>query len=156
MSYSFINMNKEYANEIAYNWKYDGEYSFYDMTSDEDDLKEFIDPDSWINSYFAVMDTEGELIGFFSYIFEDEIMWIGLGLKPSLTGVGIGNEFVASGIEFGLKKFAYSKTYIMLAVALFNQRAIKLYENMGFKFVEKYVQRTNNSDYEFIKMKKNI
>lgn len=121
MNYSFVNMNKEYANEIAYNWKYDGEYSFYDMTSDE-----------------------------------DEIMWIGLGLKPSLTGIGIGNEFVESGIEFGLKKFSYSKNYIMLAVASFNKRAIKLYENRGFRFIEKYSQSTNGRNYEFIKMKKMI
>ncbi len=72
MQYNFIPMNKDYANEIAYNWKYDGVYSFYDMT-------------------------------------EDEIMWIGLGLKPELTGRKIGTEFAAAGINFGIKKFNYNR-----------------------------------------------
>lgn len=46
MHYSFVPMNKEYAQEIAYNWKYDKSYSFYDMTADEEDLEEFIDEDN--------------------------------------------------------------------------------------------------------------
>jgi len=43
MQYRFISMNDEYADEIVDNWHYDGIYSFYDMTADEEDLKIFTD-----------------------------------------------------------------------------------------------------------------
>lgn len=156
MNYFFIPMNKEYAYEIAYSWKYNDLYSFYDMTADEEDLKEFLDEDSWTSQYFAVLNDENELIGFYSFAFENEIMWIGLGLKPELTGRNIGTEFVAAGLNFGVKKFNYNHNCIMLAVASFNKRAIKVYDKLGFKFVEKYMQKTNGGEFEFIKMKKVI
>lgn len=45
INYYCISMNLEYANDIAYNWKYCGIYSFYDMTVDVDDLMDcFIQP----------------------------------------------------------------------------------------------------------------
>jgi ribosomal-protein-alanine N-acetyltransferase len=149
-------MNKEYANEIAYDWKYRGAYSFYDMTADEDDLMEFLNEDNWKEHYFAVLNDKNELVAFCSYFFECEVMWIGFGLKPGLTGKGIGTEFAAAGIDFGVKKFEYKQNYIMLAVALFNKRAIKAYEKIGFQFVERYIQKTNGGEFEFIKMKKVI
>jgi len=49
-------MNDEYANEIIANWHYDGIYSFYDMTADEEDLKIFKDRGYWENTIFAVLD----------------------------------------------------------------------------------------------------
>jgi ribosomal-protein-alanine N-acetyltransferase len=156
MHYVFVPMNKEYAYEIAYNWKYDGLYSFYDMTADEDDLKEFLNENSWQGQYFAVLNDISELIGYYSFIFEGGIMWIGLGLKPQLTGIKIGTDFVISGINFGVKKFDYNQSCIMLAVAEFNKRAIKVYEKIGFKFEEKYIQKANGGEFEFIKMKKVI
>jgi len=156
MHYVFVPMNKEYAYEIAYNWKYDGAYSFYDMTADEDDLKDFLNEDSWQGQYFAVLNDRSELIGFYLFIFECGTMWIGFGLKPELTGRKIGAEFVIEGINFGVKRFGYKKNSVMLAVASFNKRAIKVYEKIGFKSEEKYIQKTNGGEFEFIKMKKVI
>ena len=147
-------MNKEYANEIAYNWKYNGIYSFYDMTADEDDLREFLNENSWTDHYFAVLDDKSELVGFYSFFFECGIMSIGFGLKPELTGRRSGSKFVIVGINFGVEKFNYKQNCIMLAVASFNKRAIKTYEKIGFQSVEKYMQKTNGGEFEFIKMKK--
>lgn len=154
MQYRFAPMNEKYAREIAYDWKYSGIYSFYDMTSDEEDLGSFLNKDNWLNEYYAVFNEKDELVGFYSFTLEDGIMWIGFGLKPELTGKGLGKEFVAAGIDFGVKNFNYNEKYIMLAVALFNKRGIKLYENIGFKQVEQYMHRANGGEYEFIKMKK--
>ncbi len=153
MQYNFIKMNQNYAEEIAYQWKYKGKYSFYDTTADKEDLAEFLDPKTWDRT-FAVLNKENDLIGFYSYTFQDEIMWIGFGLKPDLTGQGLGTEFVKSGIEYGIEHFDYQKEHIMLAVAEFNKRAIKLYKNLGFKTTEKYDQPTNGGVYKFYKMKK--
>lgn len=156
MEYNFVSMNKEYAHEIAYNWKYNDIYSFYDITADEDDLEEFLNEESWSDHYFVVLNEKSEIVGFYSFRFENEIMWIGFGLKPELTGRKLGADFVIAGINFGVKKFNYKKSYIMLAVALFNKRAIRMYENIGFQAVENYMQKTNGAEFEFIKMKKCI
>lgn len=156
MFYEFIPMNKEYAHTIAYEWKYDNIYSFYDMTADEEDLSEFLNEESWDGRLFSVLNDKNMLVGFFSIYFEDEVMWIGFGLKPELTGRNLGLEFVNTGIKFVIKKFNYKVNYIMLAVALFNKRAIRVYEKIGFQNVGKYMQRTNGAEFEFIKMKKYI
>src|SRR6056297_2674392 len=142
-------MKKEYANEIAYDWKYTGKYSFYDMTEDQEDLEVFLDPDNWENK-FAVLNKNDELIDFYSYYFKDEIMWIGFGLRPDLTGKGLGESFVKAGIEHGIEKFSYTKDHIMLAVAKFNERALRLYKKIGFKKTREYDQATNGGTYRFV------
>lgn len=154
MQYKFVSMNEKYAHEIAFEWKYSDIYSFYDMTADEEDLQEFLNKDNWNDEYFVVLNEENQLVGFYSFSFEDGIMWIGFGLKPELTGMGIGKEFVTAGINFGVENFDYRYNYIMLGVALFNKRAIKLYENIGFIILDQYIQKTNGGEYDFIKMKK--
>lgn len=154
MNYKFVPMNKKYAYEIAYNWKYNGIFSFYDMTADEEDLKHFLNEENWDGNYFGVLNEECELIGFYSFDFEDDIMWLGFGLNPELTGRGLGYEFVISGINFAVENFNYRKNYVMLAVALFNKRAIRLYEKIGFEPIEKYIQKTNGGEFDFVKMKK--
>lgn len=156
MEYNFVSMNKEYAHDIVYNWKYNDIYSFYDITADEDDLEEFLNEESWKDHYFVALNEKSELVGFYSFSFKNEIMWIGFGLKPELTGRKLGADFVIDGINFGVKKFDYKKNYIMLAVASFNKRAIRMYENIGFQAVENYMQKTNGAEFEFIKMRKYI
>ena len=41
MEYTYTVMTQEEAEEIAYNWHYEGKYSFYDIEADEEDLAEF-------------------------------------------------------------------------------------------------------------------
>jgi ribosomal-protein-alanine N-acetyltransferase len=126
------------------------------MGADEDDLIDFLEEKNWDRHYFAVLNNKGELIGYYSFYFEDEVIWIGFGLKPELTGLRLGTTFVMAGINFIVDKFNYKMNYIMLSVALFNKRAIRSYEKIGFQLVKTYVQHTNGGEYEFIKMKKDI
>ncbi|PFA63052.1 GNAT family N-acetyltransferase [Bacillus sp. AFS015802] len=150
MTFTFEMMNQEQAEDIAYNWHYDGEYSFYDMEADEDDLAEFLDSGTRGDSVFAVL-KEDELIGFFSINkVGPDICDIGLGLRPDLTGKGMGLEFLNSGIDFVQSRFNPVK--ITLSVATFNQRAIKTYRRIGFKDIETFMQDTNGSTFEFLKM----
>lgn len=156
MEYQFLPMQREYADEIAFQWKYDGIYAFYDMTADKDDLREFLDEERWGEEHFAVFNERNELAGYCSYTFEEGIMWIGFGLKPSLTGKGLGAEFIKSGISYGVSRFGYTRDHVMLAVAAFNARAIKVYEKAGFLDVKRYMQNTNGGEYEFVRMKKTL
>ncbi|WP_416144827.1 GNAT family N-acetyltransferase [Planococcus koreensis] len=150
MNYTFQSMTQEQAEEIATKWHYKDEYSFYDMDADQEDLKEFLDAEKRNDSYFIVIKNQ-ELIGFFSFnqITEDTID-IGLGMKPNLTGAGQGLDFLRAGLEF--IESNYNPKKITLSVATFNQRAIKVYKKIGFKEVEVFVQATNGSRFEFLKM----
>jgi ribosomal-protein-alanine N-acetyltransferase len=150
--FRFEPMNESYARAIA-NWHYEGIYAFYDMDQDVEDLEELLAPSSWPDKYYAVVDGD-ELIGFFCFEKEDDVVEIGLGLKPDLTGKGLGQAFVEAGLEFARQK--YKPAEIRLIVALFNQRAIRLYEKMGFKPDGVFMNETNNAQYEFLRMKKKI
>lgn len=44
-------------------------------------------------------------------------MWIGFGLKPDLTGKGIGKEFVSTCVNFAIKFHNYKGDYVRLGVA---------------------------------------
>jgi [ribosomal protein S18]-alanine N-acetyltransferase len=150
MAYEFSVITQEQAENIALNWHYDGEYSFYDMVADEEDLAEFLNPEERGNSTFAVT-KENELVAFFSFSqVADRTFDIGLGMRPDLTGKGNGIEFLRAGINFIQSEFKPDK--ITLSVATFNLRAIKLYRKIGFKDVETFIQDTNRSTFEFQKM----
>ena len=100
MQYLFSPMREQFADEIIFHWHYDGIYSFYDMTADEEDLKIFTNREHWKDTIFTVLDENGELVGWSSFYPENEDLWISLGLKPELTGQGLGKEFVSGCVKF--------------------------------------------------------
>jgi len=152
MQYRFVSMNDECASEIVEEWHYDGIYSFYDMTADEEDLKIFTDRRYWRNNTFAVLDESGVLIGWSSFYVEDDALWLSLGLKPDLTGLGLGKEFVSECIEFARSYYKLDREPIRLDVALFNERAIKVYKKVGFRELGKVSKNTNGGVFEFLRM----
>ena len=149
MKHQFQSMNADYAHAIA-DWRYEGIYTFYDMEQDVQDLEELLDPRSWADRYYAVTDDQEDLIGFFCFEREREAVVIGLGLRPDLTGKGWGLAFFEAGLEFAQKK--YRPATFVLSVATFNQRAINVYRKAGFEDAEVFLQETNNSRYEFLRM----
>ncbi|HVF80010.1 MAG TPA: GNAT family protein, partial [Solirubrobacteraceae bacterium] len=130
-------------------WRYPGQYAFYDADADPDDLAALLDPAGWGTRYFAV-DAGGELVGHVAFKLEDGIAEIGLGLRPSLTGRGHGLAFVVAAMRFATQ--ALGATGFTLAVAAFNDRAIKVYERAGFEESERYVHATNGGVHDFVRM----
>lgn len=150
MNLSFQAMKQEQAEDIANNWQYDGEYAFYNMDADLEDLQEFLDPEQRKDAYYAVTEV-GEVIGFYNFTQTAEnTIDIGLGMKPDLTGNGNGFEFLEAGLGFA--ESVYDAKIITLSVAAFNVRAIKVYKQAGFKEVERFEQATNGAIFEFVKM----
>jgi ribosomal-protein-alanine N-acetyltransferase len=103
-------------------WHYPPPYDFYD----DDGI-----PPNNPDRFFGVHDEDGALVGF--YYFEDrgDAVVYGLGLRPDLTGHGLGLEFVETGIAFAEERFGRKRT--VLDVAEFNERAIRVYERAGFR-----------------------
>lgn len=145
-------MNQREAIEIADEWKYPQPYDFYDMTVDREDYEEIIDPVSRGKHYYSVLKNHN-LIGFFG-VFPKESgeneNELGLGLKPDLTGKGLGKNFVTTILQYIKEEHSYVKVW--LSVADFNQRAIKLYEQVEFNYIGEKVQETNGGKYNFIEM----
>jgi ribosomal-protein-alanine N-acetyltransferase len=136
--------------EAVARWQYPEPFSFYDWPADEDDLDELLDPDLRGESYFAVEDDEGTLVGHFSFKPEGRTLVVGLGLRPDLTGQGLGGSFLSAGLDYGRERFG--PDHFSLAVATFNERAIKVYERAGFTRVRVYMHETNGREWEFLEM----
>lgn len=150
MLYTYTVMTQEEAEEIAYNRHYEGKYSFYDIAADEEDLDEFLHDESRGNHTFSVKEN-GTLIGFFTVCkMNNGTVDIGLGMRPDITGNGFGLQFVNAGLAFSEEK--YGCNYITLSVVKFNERAIKVYKRAGFEAVGTFIQKTNGSCFEFLKM----
>lgn len=96
-------------------------------------------------------DEKDELVGFLAYKrINEETVEIGLGLRPDLTGKGIGLAFVRAGVAFAQTRFSVKR--VSLRVATFNQRAIRVYERAGFVRGGIFMQWTNGGEYEFLHM----
>ncbi|HEV2743604.1 MAG TPA: GNAT family protein [Rubrobacter sp.] len=149
--YLFRQMDDADAREIS-GWRYEPPYDFYDATADPDDLAELLDPKRRRGVYFSVLDGENYLIGFFQFEKTDHTVGIGLGLRPSLTGKGLGAGFVMAGLAFAGERFSPER--FTLSVATFNGRAIGVYERAGFRRGEVYLHETIGGEHEFLRMER--
>jgi RimJ/RimL family protein N-acetyltransferase len=112
--YLFRLMNEEDTREIAA-WRYEAPYDFYDMTNDPEGLEKLLGPPERRRGYYAVL-SGGELVGFFCYGLGGQLpgfdypgdgcIDIGLGLRPDLTGKGLGLKFIRAGLQFGRRRFS--------------------------------------------------
>jgi [ribosomal protein S18]-alanine N-acetyltransferase len=145
--YSFRLMSDEEAREIS-RWSYEPPYDFYDATSDEDDLRELLEGRR--DAYFSVFDESGDLVGFFQFEREGMTVDVGLGMRPDLTGKGLGVEYVLAGLEFARERFSPER--FTLSVTTFNERAIRVYERAGFQRGHEYLHHTNGGEFLFLSM----
>ena len=151
--YRFRQMEDEEAVEIS-GWHYEPPYDFYDATSDPDDLEELLDPKRRKDAYFSVFDRGGVLVGFFQFEKEGKTVDVGLGMKPDLTGKGLGVGYLLAGLEFARRRFSPER--FTLSVATFNERAILVYERAGFRRDTLYRHNTNGGRYLFLSMVKKV
>lgn len=148
-------MTQDSALAIADTWNYEGIYSFYDAAADEEDYQELIDPAQRKSNYYEVLNNN-ELFGYLVIIPKDtNIVELGLGLRPDLTGRGLGQAFIKEALQFLMTSFPIV-THVELSVAAFNKRAFKVYQAVGFSEGEHFLQATNGGSYDFIKMSKKI
>ncbi len=152
MKYIFTPMNEMYANDIA-DWHYEGVYSFHDMAADAHDL---MDTKNGRDIIKAALNGDAELVGWAAFYTENDEFWLSLYLRPDLTGKGLGEEFVSACVNYAISQYKLTKHAIKLHVALFNQRAIKIYQRIGFIETNKLTKNTHIGQLDFIEMEKRI
>ncbi|WP_026693179.1 GNAT family N-acetyltransferase [Peribacillus kribbensis] len=141
-------MTPRMAREILH-WRYEEPYDFYNNELTDEAMEEMLD-----GSYYALLSDKKELAGFFCIgtnaqvpmgnqydVYPKGFIDMGLGMKPGLTGKG--NGFLFCSLILDHLKEMYKNIPIRLTVAEFNQRAIHLYEKLGFvKDNEFYTDRS--------------
>lgn len=80
------------------------------------------------------------------YTYSQDFIDVGLGMKPELTGQGNGTLFFTTVLNYINERFEEKPK--RLTVAKFNDRAIRLYEKLGFSREAEIVKGTT----EFIIM----
>ena len=110
-------------------WHYPPPYDFYDGD---------IDPPLNPERYFAALDAEGELVGFYYFEEKPPDLDYGLGLRPDLVGQGLGLGFFLAGLAYARER--YGPRRVFLHVAEFNERARLVYERAGFEVVSRHVR----------------
>ena len=139
-------MKIEHAGKRAFDelatWRYEPPYDFYDGDGDPP-----LNPER----YFVVRKDDGTIFGFYYFEPKGEVLDYGLGLRPDLTGRGLGLEFFRAGLEFGRER--YAPALIRLYVAAFNTRAIKVYERAGFRVTGRHIRAFARwGEVEFVQM----
>jgi ribosomal-protein-alanine N-acetyltransferase len=122
-------------------WRYEAPFDLYD-----EDGKPVKNPER----FFEARDESGALVGFYYFERSGPTVKFGLGLRPDLTGRGLGLEFVEAGIEFARERFRPRR--IVLEVFSFNERAVKVYERAGFEITGRRIQPYRNRKIETVDM----
>lgn len=156
MNFSIVNMNEESAKDIL-SWKYVKPYDFYNNEITDENMKEILN-----GTYYAVINDNKQIIGFFCIgenaqvpagerigAYSVDSIDIGLGMNPTLVGKGNGFTFCSFILSYIEEN--YNGIPIRLTVAKFNQRAIRLYEKLGFVKKDEF----SNNFAEFMTMVKN-
>ncbi len=142
---------KQHEAETISMWEYEAPYDFYNAPADKHDLAELLDPAQRAGQYFSVHAAE-ELIGFFQLRSDGDAVVVGLGLRPDLTGRGLGQSFLEAGLAFAREQFAPAR--FRLSVVAFNQRAVKVYERAGFVVTRTFMHETNGGVFSFVEMER--
>lgn len=140
-------LTREHAEDIS-TWRYAAPYEVYDMAGASPD--ELLDP---LIGYRAVMAGD-RLIGYRSFgrdgqvpgwEYDDSALDTGGGLRPELTGQGLGRAVISAGLAFGRVRF--SPVAFRVTVASFNSRALHVVQSLGFEHVGSFKASRDAADF---------
>lgn len=134
----------------ALSWRYEPPYDFYNHDPAKvDELIDngFLNPDY---HYYAVLDEQNTLIAFRCFgedaqvpggDYSTDALDMGGGLRPDLTGHGLGPQVMRTAMEFARPLFA--PRAFRVTVAAFNQRARRACEKIGYRSAQEFVATHN-------------
>lgn len=157
MHYSIERITQPDA-RIIVTWRYPEPYAIYDMAPGDEVV--LLDP---AFRYHAARDASGALVGYYCFgadaqvpagriagPYDADALDVGLGMRPDLTGKGLGRDFLEAGLAYARR--AYKPAALRLTVAAFNERARRLYEGAGFREIGRFESPCPEAGREFLVM----
>jgi ribosomal-protein-alanine N-acetyltransferase len=126
-----VPLTDEHAAAIS-GWQYEFPYEWYDTSNDPRRVELFAHP-AKRETLRAVVDDDGELVGFFNFVREGDEVRLGLGMRPDLTGHGFAQPFIHAGLDYASLEWRPKR--FRLWVARWNERALRAYRRAGFREV---------------------
>jgi ribosomal-protein-alanine N-acetyltransferase len=143
-------MGQNDASGVA-SWRYPAEYAFYDFVADPEDHADLLNPQHRHDAYFSAHLPACGLIGFVEITPSgDGAVEVGLGLRPECTGRGLGLPFVDRVCSWVTDRT--KPNLLVLWVATFNARAIRVYERAGFEHAGAELRDVYGTSTEFLRM----
>ncbi len=139
----FSPMDTEAARAI-FTWRYEAPYDVYNLDVDDEEqvVSCFVDP---ANAYHAIADNGGALVAYCCFGLEARVpggdyglsaLDVGLGVRPDLTGQGLGRAFADAVLRFAGKEIEC--TGFRVTVAEFNERALCVWKGLRFEIVQRF------------------
>jgi [ribosomal protein S18]-alanine N-acetyltransferase len=143
--------NETYARELA-SWHYEPPWDFYDLASDPEDRAAMHEP-ARNEHRRAVIGDDGRLEAFWYFDRHGDVTEVGIGLRPDLTGRGLGESFLRAQLDYASSR--WQPATFRLFVAAWNERAIRLYRRFGFGEVARETRHFELvGDHEFVRMER--
>ncbi len=134
-------------------WRYPGPYAVYDP--DPADLAGMLDP---ANVYLAITTPDDEPLGFCCFgpdarvpggdYADERPLDLGCGLRPDLTGRGLGIGFLRAILDVARQRFS-AEAY-RVTIAAFNRRAIRMCQVAGFQVSSQFSTGRSGSLSDFV------
>ena len=138
--------------KIISTWKYEPPYDVYNFPSYEymiEHNSSFLDVDSM--TYHSIINDDNELIAVCNLSEEEDQVFFGISVNPIYCWMGLSKTILPMLIKHADE--LYHKP-LYLQVRMWNERAIKAYRNVGFKFIAKGLLKTETGPALFYIMKR--
>ncbi len=127
-------------------WRYDPPYDVYNIAVTDEEYEGLIGFYTHpANHAYAADDEHGALAAFCSFGADGQVpgadysadaLDIGMGVRPDLTGQGLGPQFSRAVIDFA--NHTFSPTLLRVTIAAFNLRAQRVWTKLGFERRQKF------------------
>lgn len=139
--------------EALLSWQYAPPYSMYSLRPEDRHaaIKELLRPDL---HYVAVLDEHDDMIAFRCFgpdaqvlggTYVEEALDLGGGLRPDLTGKGLGQHVIAAAMNYAMRRF--TPRVFRTTVASFNQRAKRVCERLGYQTARSFVRPSDGMSF---------
>jgi ribosomal-protein-alanine N-acetyltransferase len=144
-------LTPEFARDIC-TWSYPAPYDRYDLTGS--DPEDFHDP---AHGYLALVDASDALVGYRCFgpegqvpggVYLGDALDTGGGLRPELTGRGLGRAAIRLGLEYGWR--VLDAPALRVTVWSRNVRALRVVRSLGFTTEATFNAQQDAEQYEIL------
>jgi RimJ/RimL family protein N-acetyltransferase len=154
MSLTLRPMDEAGVRELAA-WRYEPPYDMYNIPAAPENMLDIIaflvDPE---NAYVRIDNERGELEAFGCFgldaqvpggDYRDDALDLGLGVRPDLTGRGLGAGYALALVEHA--RAHYALRAVRVTIAGFNVRAQRAWQKAGFVHTQTFADDRNGRPY---------